>query len=407
MLGTVLVVDDQGGARRALAAELEDAGFSVIEAQDGREAWERFCEARPDLVITDMVMPRSDGIELLGRIRARSDIPVIMFTAYGTVESAVSALKCGADDFVSSSDRGADDLVDLVRAALARALPHRPPRELTTRLAGPSAAMARVREKILGLAPLRVPVLVRGERGTGRDTVVRSLHELGSTGGAELRVIDPGAPKPTAPVTAEAVYLDGIERLAPQALSYWAGWIAESARLGFRGPPRVFASTERTRSALRETAESDLEAALRRFEIELPPLRERAEDIPEISRALLEGIGGRVGRTRIRLSADVAAFLGAQRWPGNVGELEQILTKAVAFSRSGHLRRNDLEWVLGELELSVDRIRAEHEARERTELVAALHRAHGNIARAAEMMKRSRSAVYRLLAKHGVRLDHV
>jgi DNA-binding NtrC family response regulator len=101
---TVLVVDDQARARRALAAELEDAGFQVLEAGDGEEAWDCFQNERPDLVITDMVMPRADGLELLSRVRSRSETPVLIFTAYGSVESAVSALKGGAQEFVVSPD---------------------------------------------------------------------------------------------------------------------------------------------------------------------------------------------------------------------------------------------------------------------------------------------------------------
>ncbi len=114
MAETILVVDDQPGARKVLAAELEDAGFQVVLAADGVEAWQQFRQASPDLVITDMVMPRSDGIDLLNRIRSHSEVPVLLFSAHGSVEAAVTALKSGADDFVSSETFHDDWLASVV-----------------------------------------------------------------------------------------------------------------------------------------------------------------------------------------------------------------------------------------------------------------------------------------------------
>ena len=123
MRSSVLVVDDRQSSRRALAAELQDAGFEVIEAEDGSHGWSRFCAHTPDLVITDMVMPNSDGIELLTRIRARSEVPVVVFTAHGSIEAAVTALKGGADEFVASADMEAEELVGLASRLLEAAAP--------------------------------------------------------------------------------------------------------------------------------------------------------------------------------------------------------------------------------------------------------------------------------------------
>ena len=97
---TVLVVDDQQRPRELLCSELEDAGFTILAAADGEEGWQRFCESETSVVVTDMSMPRCDGIELLRRIRSRSDVPVIVFSGHGSVESAAEAFKAGADDFI-------------------------------------------------------------------------------------------------------------------------------------------------------------------------------------------------------------------------------------------------------------------------------------------------------------------
>ena len=122
MRGTVLVADDQPLARRALATELKDAGFDVCEAENGAEAWERFRGRQPDVVITDMVMPRSDGLDLLSRIRAVSEVPVILFTAHGTAQTAAAAFKSGADEFICSPDVEIGDLVLVLEEDLSEPL---------------------------------------------------------------------------------------------------------------------------------------------------------------------------------------------------------------------------------------------------------------------------------------------
>ena len=104
MRGIVLVVDDHKRPRRALTTELEDAGYAVVQAGSGSEAWKLFCRHKPHVVITDLEMPRGDGLELLGRIRIRSDVPVILFTARGSLQHASAAFKAGADEFVASDE---------------------------------------------------------------------------------------------------------------------------------------------------------------------------------------------------------------------------------------------------------------------------------------------------------------
>ncbi len=408
MRGTVLLVDDLERPRRALAAELEDAGFAVIQAVDGHEAWRRFCEQKPDVVVTDMVMPRSDGLDLLSRIRTRSDVPVILFTARGSVQSAASAFKAGADEFVSSPDVEVEDLVEMVADAVAGARAPQTPPDLEAHLVGKSRAMSRIRDRVAGLGPLRTPVLVSGEPGTGRDTVVRALHEFGATAGTPLIRIDPGSPPSSqrAPKSG-AVHLDGIERLSAESQSYWSEYIARAESGGFREGPRVFASTAGPIGApIPENGiYQELRGALLRFAIELPPLRAIAEDIPLIADALVAQIGAKVGR-KIRLSGSAREFLGVQPWPGNTKQLERILERATAFSRGRQIRRDVVKEILAELEDSLASIREQHRALERKALVRAIQETGGNITKTAEILGRSRSAVYRLIEKHGIALHH-
>ena len=140
---------------------------------------------------------------------------------------------------------------------------------------------------------------------------------------------------------------------------------------------------------------------LLRFALELPPLRARGEDVPAVAASLVERIGRSVGR-QIRLSPAASSYLAAQRWPGNVAQLERVLERAVTYSRGKQIRRETVADVFDELCESLDSIRERGALRERQELLHALEQSGGNISRAAERLGRSRAAVYRLIDKHGI-----
>jgi DNA-binding NtrC family response regulator len=405
--GTVLIVDDLALARRALARELQAAGFDVVEACNGQEGWEAFSRARPDAVVTDLVMPGSDGQDLLERIRAQSDdVPIILFSAKGGVSDAVSALKAGADDFISSPGTEIEDLVERLAAAIAarRDAPASPELEsqLESRLVGESHGMAEVRRRIASLAPLRAPVLVIGEPGTGRDATVEALHEFGSTAGGELtrldcRFLGAGAGSPAC----GALYLDHVDHLTEEAHPDWEERLAGRDVDGSARLPRVFASTSDPRL---ERLRDGLRGRLLRISIELPPLRERAEDIPELADALVRKIGRRVGR-RVELTQAARTLLAEQQWPGNVAQLGQVLERAIAFGQGGKLRRETLERVMAEACESVDRLRERRETRERLELLEALRDTEGNVTHVADRLGKSRAAIYRMIEKYGIALS--
>jgi DNA-binding NtrC family response regulator len=398
MEDTVLVVDDRPTLRRALASELDDAGFRVVEAEDGGQAWDRFRAQPPDLVITDLVMPRAGGLELLARIRSESPIPVIVFTAQADVETAVEAMKRGADDFVSSAD-GIDALVALARRFASRG--ERSSRSrIAERLVGDSASMQRLRDRLEGLVALGEPVLLAGEPGTGRSTAARLLHDLGPASSAPFVEVDGAGAFPATLPLRGTIYLRDVGRVPPAAQPRWE----EVARRARADGPRVVASATPALALRVRSGEfhAGLGRSLLRFEVLFPPLRDRPEDIPRVANFLLAGIARELSRPDVTLRPDALARLRGEPWPGNANELEEVLSRLVAFATAREIHRHDVEEVLAECRPSLAALRERAAVAERERLVSALEQCGGNVTRTAERLGRSRAAIYRLVDKHGV-----
>jgi len=404
----LLLIDDETAVRRIVARMLRRAGHEVVEADDGLAGLRTLEHLRADLVITDMVMPRSDGLDLLGRIRAQSEVPVVVFTAYGSVESAISALKGGAAEFVVSPDVEVDELVSLARGALAARDVTQHPAGLAQRLIGKSRAMARVRERVAGLAPLWAPVLVTGEPGTERGAIVSALHEFGTTAGLDLVRISAVSFVPEVELpTRCAIHLERVEDLSPEGQGFWSRFVANEPNRFQRESVRLLASSEVSLATRLSEGRFDplLGETLLRFQIQAPPLRTRPEDIPEVARSLVVRLQRVVGRRGMRLSPEGAELLAQRKWPGNLRELESTLERAIAFSRGKELRRQVIEDVLADSEESLASIRRHRGEVERDALLSAIRKTGGNITRTAELLGKSRSAVYRLIEKHGIPLD--
>jgi DNA-binding NtrC family response regulator len=397
----VLLVDDRAEARALIGGDLAEAGLAVVEARDGVDAWNRFRVEAPDLVVSDLRMPRADGIELLRRIRGISSVPVILLTAYADVATAVEGIKGGAQEFFTFPD----DLERMIARArqLACASASQPEADrLEQRVAGRSAAMRRVRERIRALAGLSVPVLVRGEPGTGRDQVARTLHELGGGGDAPLVSVRAGAAAPAPRIAAGAAfYLDEIGRFSAAEQAHWFERLRAAEA---PGAPRVLASASEdlAERASAGAFHAGLAEKLQRFAILLPPLRERLEDLAQLAPLLAARIGAAMGRPGVQLDRGALALLREQPWPGNVRELAGVLERLVAFSARGAITRERAREVLGESPDSVDSLRLRREAQQREELVALLASCRGNLAEVARRQKLSRGAVIYRAQKHGL-----
>jgi len=371
-----LVVDDDPGVRYTLREILESEGLAVEEAEDGVAALERLDAFRPDLVLTDLRMPRLDGMALLRRLAGRAPAPrVVLITAHGSERQAVEAMKAGAYDYFRKPFE-TDELLAVVRRAVEavrlRAENERLSGELalSRTMVFASPAMSRLASMVARVAPRDVTVLLTGESGTGKERVAEALVGasrradrpfvrfncaalVADLAEAELfghaRGAFTGAVRARPGLFGEAdggtMLLDEIGELAP-ALQAKLLRVIQEGELRPVGEERarhvdvrVIAATHRdleelvARGAFRE----DLYWRLRVVHLHVPPLRERPEDVPVLARHFLARAAERFGVDNLRVPEALFARLAACAWPGNVRELENAIDRMLALSEGGEL----------------------------------------------------------------------
>jgi DNA-binding NtrC family response regulator len=369
----VLLVDDDASFRRVAQYNLEESGCEALLAGDGREALDRLVRDRPAIMVTDLKMPGMDGMELLARAREMApSLPIIVITAFGSIDTAVEAMKKGADDFITKPfDR--DDFLKAVAKALRVARLEDENRRLKTqlrqafdpsRLVGASPAMERVAALVRKLTRTDAGVLILGESGSGKEVVAAAIHhqsERASTGrfvpvncGAiprelleselfgHVRGSFTGAVADRVGKFEAAhggtLFLDevGDMPLELQAKILRAVQEKEVERVGGDGRPRpvdvrILAATNRDLRAMVASGEfrEDLYYRLAVVELRLPPLRERGDDVLLLAKHFIEKHCPK-GLTPPRLDPQTRQALLAHRWPGNVRELENAIQRALA-----------------------------------------------------------------------------
>ena len=400
---TALVVDDRVESRSTVAGALAAAGFDVIEAENGLEGWRKFRRGEPDLVVSDLRMPGADGLELLRRIRCASSVPVILLSASADITAAVEAIKGGAEEFFRFPD-DLDRMIDRARALTAESLEMEATRRMAGEIVGRSEAAVRLRERVIALAPLTVPVLVTGEPGVGHDHVVSCLHGAGALRRERLVTLDAAGGMPPRRPIRGAFYLDEIGRFDLADQVRWIEWLRAADRRDAVDGLRIFASSsEDIATGVREGSfHPPLAHRLQRFRISIPPLRERKQDVPLLAASLAERSGREMGRPRTRLEPGAVALLRDRAWPGNVRELASAVEKLVAFSPDGAVTRGRAREILGEASDSVASLRLRRDQQQREELVELLERCGGNLAEVARRLDMSRGAVIYRAQKHGL-----
>jgi two-component system response regulator AtoC len=451
----VLLVDDDPAVLTVLEALLEQAGFGSVSVDSAQEAIE-LLDARPfDVVLSDVKMPEMDGIELLRKVVSRrSDLPVVLITAHGTVPMAVEAMKAGAADFLLKPFDRAEVIFVLRKAILAaqhdgNELP--PSRPLSQKLVGDGAAMREVLELVRRNAAGAAAVLLRGESGTGKDVVARALHDRGPRGdGPFVKVHCSALPEPLLAselfgheqgafsgaarrkagrielARGGTLFLDGIEHLPMGVQVKLAGVLLDGhlERLGgedrVETDVRVIAATRCDLEAMvtAGTFREDLFYRLNVVPIWLPPLRARSGDIGALAEHFGSLLCAAHGRPAVGFSPEAVALLAAQRWPGNVRQLENLIERVVVLSDAVDVGPEVIQRELDrrggapappshpaplvphdEGDIDLDRRRRDAEA---LALRAALDRANNNRTLAARLLGISRRTLYNKLDEHGI-----
>jgi DNA-binding NtrC family response regulator len=380
----ILLVEDKDSLRRVLRLTLEHAGYSVTECADARAAAAEIARAPYRLVLTDLRMPHGSGLDVLHAARAAdADVPVVVMTAYGSIDEAVQAMKDGAHDFLQKPV-DSNHLLLLIGRALEQA-------RLRTenillreewsrrygfpRIIGESDAIKRAVSETQRVATTEATVLLLGESGTGKELFARAVHHLSHrrdqpfvaincaaipetlieselfghergafTGATERR------PGKFELATGGTVFLDEIGELPLAVQGKLLRAIEEKTvdRIGGRMPVpvdvRIVAATNRELQQAAEAGEfrRDLYFRLAVFPVEIPPLRERAGDVVLLARHFAAQFGKELRGREATLTDDALALLGAHAWPGNVRELENAIERACILADTSTLDARDL-----------------------------------------------------------------
>jgi DNA-binding NtrC family response regulator len=456
-MSRVLVVDDEASQRSAVARMIERWGFSADTAADGAEALRKAQEFNFDVIVTDLMMPGMDGMELLRRLRQEYPVgpSAIVVTAYGNIETAINTIhECGAFWFVEKPIRPRAFRILLERAIAQQRLVQRSERlqrqlcshgSLGT-LVGESAPMQEVFFLILQAAPTKVTVLVTGESGTGKELVARAIHDQSQRSAGPFIAVNCAA-IPETLIESElfghekGAFTGALERRAgcfelaqggtllldeigdmPLALQAKLLRVLEDRRVRRVGASheiqvdvRVIASTNKDLERLSSDGafRTDLYFRLSVMQIALPPLRNHLEDLPALCGALLEQINGWHHTRVTSIDPEVLDVLANHDWPGNVRELRNTLERAAILAREGEISISHLPRTLGKP--SLERVRRELgavptvtlavgttlERAEREMIEITLMYTRHNQKRAAEILGISAKTLYNKLRDYG------
>ena len=444
----VLVVDDEPDIRQLVQEILEDEGYRVRTAAHAAAARAAVDEARPDAILLDIWMPDTDGVSLLREWAEGPGLPcpVVMMSGHGTVETAVEATRLGAWDFIEKPIALAKLLITLQRALEAGAL-REANRELRAQIlpqlapVGDSPAIRALREQLGRLARHEAPVLLRGEPGTGKESLARWLHQLGDRRDGPFVTVAAGAISETraastlfgaeddgeiTPGVLEraqggSLFLDEVAALGPELQRRLCAALErrELLRVGGLGPVpldvRVIAATAMDLEAERDAGRflDELYYQIAVVPVAVPPLRDCAADIPALVEHLVEQLSRQQLPAR-EFSAAALKRLSRHDWPGNGRELRNLIQRLLLLGEPGPVSVGEIETALGGrslpprppgegFEVALDLpLREARERFERHYLLQQLQAAGGSVGKLAKLAGVERTHLYRKLKELGV-----
>ena len=450
----LLVVDDDESLRRVTEMQLEEAGYQVLTASGGEEALALVEQQTPDLVLSDLKMPGLSGMDVLQAIRRNHpEVTVVLLTAFGTVQTAVEAMKAGAYDYITKPIDYSELLL-----VVSRALEHQnlveEVRTLRSNLdrkygfecmIGRSRPLLRVLEMASRVAQRDSTVLIRGETGTGKELLARAIHQnsrrkdhtfvtincgaipkdlleselFGHTRGSFTGAFTPKRGKVEA-ADRGTLFLDEVGELPLELQVKLLRLIqhGELEKVGMAAPVtvdvRIIAATHRNLQALIEDGlfREDLYYRLAVVPLELPPLRERADDIPELVQHMFLSAKRKHDLPNLKLPPRLLPYFSAYSWPGNVRELENVVERLTVLAVGDEISAEDLPEFLRRVKPERDAVHFELppeglslEAVEKDLIVKALRKFDWNQTKAAAYLDISRRTLIYRMEKHGIRKE--
>ena len=443
----ILIVDDEPAIQSTLKGVLEDEGYRVSAVGSGAEALARVAEDGPDLVFLDIWMSGMDGLETLEKIkRLRAEAAVVMISGHGTIETAVKATKLGAYDFIEKPLSLEKTLLTAARA-LEHARLARENAQLRERLdlewdiVGQSPVMQALRQQIATAAPTTGRVLIHGENGSGKQLVARAIHQLST------RVEQPFVEVNCAAIPEELIeselfghekgaftgavarrkgkfetansgtlFLDEIGDMSLKTQAKVLRALEEQAfeRVGgkdtIRVDVRVIAASNHDLHELiaRGRFREDLFYRLNVIPIEVPPLRERKEDVPLLINHFIARFAAENGKRQKTVSVEALAYFLSYDWPGNIRELRNMVERLVIMTPGDIIGPDDLPAPLRPKDLASGgdakerTLREAREAFERAYILSELRASEWNMTRTAERLGIERSHLYRKLKTYSI-----
>ena len=454
----VLVADDEDNLRRVLKAQLQRDGYEVHSVADGEAVLQAMEEHHIDVLITDLRMPKLDGMQVLKSVSERfPNVPVIMITAHGTVDTAVEALKLGAFDYVTKPFDQAEFRTVVGKAARTRELSQKhvsgdPDQRGRYRIIGQSGPMHGVYDVLEKVADTPSTVLITGESGTGKELIARALHENSSRKNKPFVSVNCAAIPPdlleselfgyergafTGAVTSKpgrfelahggTLFLDEIGEIPVSMQVKLLRALQEQQFERVGGIKTITVDSRLVTATNRDLKESiadggfreDLYYRLNVVHVHLPPLRDRPSDIPLLVEHFVQKFNAKLGRATTGFEDAAMQQLLRYDWPGNIRELENVVERCMIFAEDGEVGAQHLPAELGEFEAGLgtsatptpgatglkEAVREATLKLEREFIGRALDQTGGNVTHTARLLKISRKSLQNKMKELGLRND--
>lgn len=446
--GTILVCDDEELIRWSLNEHLTAQGFNVIEAVDGVDCLEKLAAHAPDLLLTDLKMPRMEGIEVLQRLRSEGrDLPVVVLTAHGAVDSAVQATKLGAQAYLSKPFDLREVTLAVEKALEQHRLEHevrylRASRAGYGRIIGQAPSMQRLFHTLRRLEKVQAPtVLVVGESGVGKDIIAHAIHEAGPRKDGPMMEVD-CASLPEQLIESElfghekgaftdarqtkrglfevarggSIFLDEIGEMTPATQAKLLRALENRSFRRVGGTMSMGMDASIIAATNRDLAEGvkagnfreDLYFRLNVVRVEVPPLRERREDLPLLVDHFIDRFNRDFHKEIQGISEQALASMQAYNWPGNVRELRNIIERMLILETDDIIQQEHLPPAIrygrpsAEVAFVLPEDGVKLEELERSLIEQAMERTEGNQSAAARLLGITRYALRYRMEKHGL-----